>query len=72
MNDRLNLELQDHALLAEIAMVTDLMITANGSTGPLCHHTIDAVLEIPGRSHATLGRCRCARDAERWAASVCG
>jgi hypothetical protein len=65
MNDRLDLDLQDHALLAEIVMVTDLMITANTAAGPLCHHTIDSVLDVPGRSHASLGHCRCHRSTRR-------
>ena len=59
MNDTLDIDLHDHVLAAEIDMVTDLMITANDSDLPLCHHTIDAVLRVPGRTAVPIGQCRC-------------
>ncbi len=44
MTDVLNLPLQDHELLAEIAMTSDLMIVAAESDGPIPQPAIDAVL----------------------------
>ncbi len=44
MTDVLNLPLQDHELLAEIAMISDLMIVAAESDGPIPQPAIDAVL----------------------------
>ena len=52
--DRLDVEVHDGELQAEIRMVGDLMVAANESDGPLCREAIDAVLAVrPGRSHAT-------------------
>lgn len=59
MTDPLDVDLHDRDLLAEIDMVTELMITATESDLPLCHHTIDAVLDVPGRSRIRPGQCRC-------------
>jgi len=59
MNDRLDVDLHDDVLAAEIDMVTDLMITANHAEVPLCLHTIDAVLRVPGRTPMPIGQCRC-------------
>ena len=59
MNDRLDISLHDDVLAAEIDMVTDLMITANHFDLPLCHHTVDTVLRVPGRTTLPLGQCRC-------------
>ena len=59
MNDRLDIDLYDDVLAAEIEMVTELMITASHSDLPLCLHTIDAVLNVPRRTRVALGQCRC-------------
>lgn len=58
LTDSLEMHLFDDELMAEIEMVTDLMITATASDRPLCHHTIDEVLDVPGRSRMRM-RCRC-------------
>ena len=51
--DRLDVEVHDAELHAEIRMVGDLMVAANESDGPLCPEEIDAVLAVrPGRSNA--------------------
>ena len=52
--DRLDVEVHDGELQAEIRMVADLMVAANESDGPLCREAIDAVLAVrPGPSNAT-------------------
>lgn len=52
--DRLDVEVHDAELQAEIRMVGDLMVAANESGGPLCPEAIDAVLAVrPERSNAT-------------------
>ena len=63
MTDSLDVELHDRELLAEIDLVTELMIAATESDLPLCHHTIDDVLDVPGRSRIPAGDCRCSRGA---------
>jgi hypothetical protein len=70
MTDPLYVDLHDRELLAEIDMVTELMITATESDLPLCHHTIDAVLDVPGRSRMRPGHCRCHQGAESPAARL--
>lgn len=65
MNDRLDINLRDDVLAAEIELVTDLMITANRSDVPLCLHTIDAVLRVPGRTAVQVGQCHCTTGGSR-------
>lgn len=42
--DRLDVPVHDDDLRAEIGLVTELIIAANQSDGPLCPRAIDAVL----------------------------
>lgn len=44
MNDVLDVELQDEELIAEIALVADLMVAAQQSEGALDARAIDEVL----------------------------
>lgn len=44
--DRLNVPVHDDDLRTEIGLVTDLIIAANQSDGPLCALAIDAVLAV--------------------------
>jgi hypothetical protein len=46
MTDVLNMPLQDHDLLAEIAMTSELMIAAAETEGPIPQRAIDAVLQV--------------------------
>ncbi|MGH3356563.1 MAG: hypothetical protein ACRDOJ_11750 [Nocardioidaceae bacterium] len=47
MNDRLAVEIQDPAVLAEIEMATDLMIAASESESRLPQSVIDRILGVP-------------------------
>jgi hypothetical protein len=66
MNDPLDVDPIDADLLAEIDLVTDLMIVTNGSELPLCHHTIDTVLRVSGRAPGDGQPCRCYETLEVW------
>ena len=44
MNNRLDVDLDDHELTAEILLLTDLMIAASQSPQPLSQAVIDACL----------------------------
>ena len=49
MNDRLDVDLEDDQLMAEIDLVTELMIAAAESSGHLEQASIDAILEVKRR-----------------------
>jgi len=44
--DRLNIDVYDDELRAEIELVADLIVAANESTGPLPQSDIDALLRL--------------------------
>ena len=44
MHDPLDVDLQDDDLVAEILLLTDLMVTASQSEGPLPQSVIDTIL----------------------------
>jgi hypothetical protein len=44
-NDQLNVHLEDPELLAEVRLLTDLIIAATESSGPLATWAIDEVLD---------------------------
>jgi hypothetical protein len=46
VTDVLNMPLQDHDLLSEITMTSELMIAAAESDGPIPQRAIDALLQV--------------------------
>jgi len=46
MNDQLDIGLEDNQLMAEIHLVTDLMIAAVESEGPLEQAVVDGILRV--------------------------
>ena len=59
MRDWLQLRVQDDEIISEIEMTTDLMIVASHTPGPLCQHTIDAVLGLPAGEAPLEQTCTC-------------
>jgi hypothetical protein len=47
MEDQLNVPLEDSDLLAEVELMTALIIAASSTDGPLSQHDIDELLEVP-------------------------
>jgi hypothetical protein len=43
-HDQLNVHLEDLELLAEVRLLTELIIAATESSGPLARHAIDELL----------------------------
>lgn len=50
MTDGLEVELQDAELSSEIALVTDLIVAATESSGPMSQETIDQLLGLGART----------------------
>ena len=46
MTDELEVDLQDAELISEITLVTDLIVAATESVGPMSQETIDRLLGI--------------------------
>ena len=54
VRDVLDVELEDHELLAEILLLINLMVVASEATQPLSQAVIDACLRTPGSGRAEL------------------